>query len=473
MKGSKDVMVRRAHHDTADEGVILSPSKDHTLIEHFFFQRISASGFGLLRIAWAAAALWFFAREWNDIAFYYSDAGILPPELGGYVYRNDYRFSLLSFIGTPGPVFGLYLLMLVSLTLAMIGKWTRFTTVLSVILLFSFHERNLLPLGGGDTVLRNIGFLLAVAPEIRAFSIDRLRQQWKQWSTNRTLLPPLTMSIWPYRLLLWQLILIYVTSGWDKVTGTMWLNGTAVASAFHHMHFARYPLWIMDLASIPSPVFGYFTLVFEFAWLGLLLPRRIVGKILQPHALRRALIVCGILFHGGIFVFMDVGSFSLAIMAAYLGLLRDDDFVDLRCILNKRFTRSPETKNEKRGNGETGIAVLYDGICRLCRRSMFGLLMMDHLHRLQPVDFRDAALRKKVDPKLTLEDLDRAMHIKLPDGSTKQGFYAFRTMCRHLPALWIVAPLFYIPGVPFIGERVYTKIAEGRERCAEGVCRHQ
>ena len=62
---------------------------------------------------------------------------------------------------------------------------------------------------GGDTMLRTIGFLLMIAPEVRAFSLSRLREQWHHWKRKGSegmLQSPLTMSIWPYRLLLWQLI---------------------------------------------------------------------------------------------------------------------------------------------------------------------------------------------------------------------------------------------------------------------------
>src|SRR5439155_1192550 len=116
------------------------------------------------------------------------------------------------------------------------------TTVMSIVLLFSFHERNPLLLGGGDTVIRVVGFILAIAPSVSAFSLDRLRQRSRHPSRSQSD-GNQKMPIWPVRLLTWQLIVIY-----------------------------------------------------------------------------------GISFQASICVLMDVGTFSIAMIASYAGLLIDDDF---------------------------------------------------------------------------------------------------------------------------------------------------
>lgn len=442
-------------------------------IDRFFFRRISASGFGLMRIAWAATAFAFLLLQWSDVGFFYGARGIVPPELFSSSFRSDFRFTVFDYIQEPPAVFAVYLFTLAALLSMMIGWKTRLSTIVAALLLFSFHERNLLPLGGGDTVLRNWGFLLMIAPQISAFSLDRAKKQWRSWEESRTLLPPLTTPVWPWRLLLWQFIVIYIASGIDKSTGSMWWDGTAVASAIHHGHFARWPMGVMDVVAAASPVISYATLVFEFGWILMLIPRWLVPELPQfvrPHAVRRALLLGGVLFHGGIFVLMDVGSFSVAMLAGYLGLLLDEDFIDLRGWLNRK---SPLKKSQ--------IVVLYDAACRLCRRSMFVMLLLDHLHRLKPVNFRDSKLRKEIAPDLALKELDRSMHIKMTNQKTSKpanqqtvsGFDAFRTLAWHLPPLWPLAPLLSIPGVPALGRKVYERIATNRNRCADGYCVHE
>lgn len=431
-------------------------------IDGFFFRKISASGFGLMRISWGFVVFTAMLMAWPDVIRYYTDSGIMPGDLGHLVFRSDYRFTLLDIITDNQAVILLYFTLLYAAFCTMIGVWPRLMTIVTVVLLTSFHERNLQPLGGGDTVLRNIGYLLMIAPELRAFSVERLSAQWKNWKESRSLLSPLRMSMWPYRLLLWQLLIIYITSGIDKLTGTMWLDGTAVAATLHHTHFTRLPKEWMDVFSVVTPFIGVFFILYEFTWAFLLIPKplaRILPAAIRRHSLKRWLILCGVTLHGGIAIMMEVGSFSFAMMTLYLGLLLDEDWTTFRTFLNRRW----------RGD----IAVLYDGICRLCRRSMFTLQILDPLRRLKPVDFRNPAERSATAPELKLEDLDRALHIKLQDGSTRQGFFAFRTLCWHLPVLWPLVPLLYIPGVAPVGELIYSQIAARRDKCADGVCKHR
>lgn len=433
-------------------------------IDRFFFRRISASGFGLMRIAWAATAFLFLLFQWNDVGFFYSNAGIIPPELSTSSFRNDFRFTVFNYVTDPAAVFVVYLCTLLVLLSTIVGWKTRITTILSALLLFSFHERNLLPLGGGDTVLRNFGFLLMIAPQISAFSLDRARKQWQQWEDSKTLLSPMTMSIWPWRLLLWQFLVIYIFSALDKASGNMWWQGTAVASALHHPHFARWPMPVMDVISILSPLLSYATLVFEFGWLLMLIPRPLAAalpQIAKPHAVRRALLLGGVLFHGSIFVLMDVGSFSVAMLSGYFGLLIDEDFIDLRNWINSKYA-----------NRKSEIVVLYDAACRLCRRSMFVMLLLDNLHRVKAINFRDGTLRRQHAPEIPIKDLDRSMHIKIRSENFS-GFDAFRKLAWHLPLLWPFIPILYIPGIPKVGRVIYARIAANRKRCSDGFCVHE
>lgn len=412
-----------------------------------------------MRIAWAATVLAFVLGGAPDVIRYYSEVGILPADLGHLVFRSEYRFTLLAYVTTPGAVVTLWSIFVVSLFCMMLGIWPRFMTITSVVLLFSFHERNLQPLGGGDTVLRVVGFLLMIAPEISAFSIKRLEEQWAAWQKTGKLLAPLRTHIWPYRLLLWQLMIIYLTSAWDKTQGTMWGDGTVIGVVFHHTHFARWPKAFMDSMIWISPFGCVFTTVWESAWALLLIPKAAWNwrpQWMHRFSLKRWILCGGLLFHWGIFFFMDVGSFPFAMTVCYIGLLLDDDFAMFSRALNKHWKGK--------------ISVLYDGRCHLCQRSIFAVQLLDHLHRIRIVNFRDDTQKKKYAKDLSEENLDKAMHIILPNGQTYKGFDAFRKLTWHVPALRIFTPLLWIPGVAPVGRLIYAWIAENREKCSEGSC---
>lgn len=210
----------------------------------------------------------------------------------------------------------------------------------------------------------------------------------------------------------------------------------------------------------------YIALFWQAAWLLLLVPEWFTALLpsqLSRIPLRRILLIGGIFFHGGILLFMDAGIFSLAMWTAYLGLLRDDDIAWMKKLM-KKIT-----------NHQSPITVLYDGHCGLCLRSLFMLQMFDWLKRLRYVDFRNASARIAIAPNLTEEELDKAMHTIQPATSnqqpkTRKGFDAFRHMTWSLPVLWIAAPFLYLPGIPFIGRRVYAHIAANRKKCDHESC---
>jgi len=297
-------------------------------LQAFFFARQTARGFGLMRISWAVVACAYFLMQWQDVNFFYGNSGFMSPDVATHLMRTNLHFTILNIFTSPAAVFTVYLIMIISLVAAALDVCPRISVILSTLLLFSFDERDTMILGGGDTLLRNIGFILMLSPGIDAFSLKRFSLQRKYFMKTRALLAPVTMSVWPYRLLLWQMIVLYVTSFWYKLLGTMWVSGTAIEAVLHHPFFSRFPPSVINHLMPLAPITDWASLIWEGLWIFLLVPRWLTD-LLPPQLpripLRRILMFCGILFHGAIFVLMDAGSFSLVMLTAYLGLIRDDD----------------------------------------------------------------------------------------------------------------------------------------------------
>jgi predicted DCC family thiol-disulfide oxidoreductase YuxK len=66
------------------------------------------------------------------------------------------------------------------------------------------------------------------------------------------------------------------------------------------------------------------------------------------------------------------------------------------------------------------------------------------------------------------------MRVVTPDRKRAYaGFKAFRWMSWRMPLTWPLAPWLYLPGVPWLGHRVYLWIARNRFKlvpCKDGVC---
>lgn len=122
----------------------------------------------------------------------------------------------------------------------------------------------------------------------------------------------------------------------------------------------------------------------------------------------------------------------------------------------------------------TRAVVLFDGQCAFCRKSVEILQRLDWRGRLRFQDARDRTGWPPTLVPLREDRLMEEMHLVPPRGDrVYHGFGAFRWMAWRLPLLWLVAPLLYLPGVPYLGQRLYLWIARRRYRlvpCHDGVC---
>jgi predicted DCC family thiol-disulfide oxidoreductase YuxK len=110
------------------------------------------------------------------------------------------------------------------------------------------------------------------------------------------------------------------------------------------------------------------------------------------------------------------------------------------------------------------LDVVYDGLCRLCIRS---LRVVRALDRRAVLVFHDSNEREPVldrFPQLRDADLDDAMYAVDADGRVYRGFYAFRRVFRALPLGWWALPLFQLASVGGVGERAYDFVASRRGR---------
>jgi predicted DCC family thiol-disulfide oxidoreductase YuxK len=118
--------------------------------------------------------------------------------------------------------------------------------------------------------------------------------------------------------------------------------------------------------------------------------------------------------------------------------------------------------------------VLFDGDCPFCQRSVAMLKKLDWLGRLAFQNCRDESHWPPSERPLVMSRLLEEMHVVTPDRRrTYAGYAAFRWIAWRLPLTWSVAPFLYIPGVPWLGNRVYLWVAKRRMNlvpCTDGAC---
>ncbi len=421
-------------------------------IRLFWFRPISAAGFGMMRVAFAATTFLTMIIQAPNVQRYYGPSGILPHSMISSVMRHEWRFSLLD-NANASMVNVLFISLLITLVLVMLGIGGRLVLGLCLILLYSFHEYGSFLLDGGDTLTRVIGFLLLLAPSYRTCTLPNLLKRLQSVSeTGKDQHIALrTMPIWPYRLLLWQMVCIYTFATYSKLTGPTWRSGSAIAIAIHHGHFQQVPTRVADWMSHFSPMLGYLTIMLQGSWaLIIILPiLSWFGFAYRGNRnLKRFLLLSGVILHTGILLMMNVGTFTYAVYTAYLGLLLDNDFKAIRSFINHGMRRP--------------LIVLYDGRCGFCKKTIFLIHIMDWLHRIQFENLHDQKVRERYAPHVEVATLNEAIHTVDQKDGIKKGFFAVRTVCMELPMFWPVVYLLFIPGIPAIGTRVYGYIAAHR-----------
>jgi predicted DCC family thiol-disulfide oxidoreductase YuxK len=118
--------------------------------------------------------------------------------------------------------------------------------------------------------------------------------------------------------------------------------------------------------------------------------------------------------------------------------------------------------------------VLFDGDCPLCQRSVAILKRLDWLQKLEFQSARDVEHLPPAEVPLDPERLLEEMHLLTPDRRRAYaGYDAFRWIAWRLPLTAPFAWMMSIPGVPWLGNKIYLKIAKNRMNlvpCKDGVC---
>jgi hypothetical protein len=272
-----------------------------SLWDRFFFEPQSTSPAALVRIAWGAiSALWALTLL-PDVDPFLTDGALryerrLPPG----------SWSPLNWTSWDGDALAVCLALLVASLATMVGYRTRLSAVAAALCMITLQRGNSTIFNSGDLVLRQIGIVVALAPAGLVLSLDARRAR------RRGAWPPPWRAPWALRLLQLELAIGYALSGWAKVRGATWHEGTALGLALRIEDLRRFgpPEWLFE-QSILLNALTWFTLLFEVGFLLAVWNRR-----LRPWVLG-----IGVAFHLGIDIFLDIGFFSVAMWTAYLAFI--------------------------------------------------------------------------------------------------------------------------------------------------------
>jgi len=402
-----------------------------------WFQNSPTAPLEIARIGIGVAMLIHYGLASPYLFDFWGDTGWMARELILTEERDRWTQSVFFYFNAPWQWVAFHILFLICCAAFAAGWRTSWVKWIVLIGQISYDYRNPMLPYGVDKILACLLLLLCLAPIGRAMSLDRVR------AVRAAKLKDLTATLPPYaspwtgactRLMQVQMAVLFFYSGVGKIAGEDWWNGDAVWIVFTtHEHYSKFILdvlashyWIVNLAT-------YGTILIEIAF-----PFLIWQRATRPY-----LLVAALFLHAQFAVLMGLIYFSFVMAMGHMSFVRPEWLARLGAWWKRR----------------TGpMEMIYDGRCGFCVRSMAGFLAYDGLGQIAVRDFRT-----NPSPVVSDAQMEKALHLVLPDGRALPGFEAYRYVVLRVPGLWWMIPFFYVPVISrLVGRPVYNWIAANR-----------
>jgi predicted DCC family thiol-disulfide oxidoreductase YuxK len=126
------------------------------------------------------------------------------------------------------------------------------------------------------------------------------------------------------------------------------------------------------------------------------------------------------------------------------------------------------------------VTAVFDGQCVICQSTRRVVRALDWRNRVAFIDLHQADAVARRFPWLDHADAMGQIHVIDTRGAVYAGFEGTRRMLRELPLGYPLWLLLHLPGMRWLGERVYRFIARrryainrlvGRPICEDDACR--
>lgn len=324
---------------------------------------------------------------------------------------------------------------------AMLGLFTRVSALLTAI--FGLYVLGLPNFFGAVSHYHHLiwfSLILTVSPCADVLSCDAIRAAFKRADQGIIEAPgPSVTYALPLRWIWLLLGLVYFFPGfwkvwdggidWVRSDNLKWLMYNSLQKCEGWLPFFR-----IDLHPRLLKFSALWTILFEVSFLFLILFRR--WRVLAAFG--------GLVFHNMTNAFMRILFIELQVM--YIGFV---PWQELLGRLGRRFF--PEDMH-----------VLYDGNCKLCKRTVAGFKVLDLFDRITYINALDSeqVAAHSLDWLDTQETLKNMHTVK--GALVWKGFYAYRALCARMPLFWPALPFLYLWPVPWFGKKVYRKVADAR-----------
>jgi hypothetical protein len=267
----------------------------------FWFAPRDLLNIACMRVVLAGTMLHlYFLRSWN--LDYYTDNGMMPRSLALPSVEELYRPLWGWFFWPDSWVPWMHSGYVVLLLLLFLGIGGRVVALAAWALHMGFLYRNYGALFGADVIAGLMLFYVALTDSCARLSVLNLIRK------NR---PVRAQSDWltsaVIRIIQFQICIIYTYTGFEKLKGSTWWDGTALWSVLVNPQMVNLDFSFLRHVPLVIAAGSFSAMLFEIYF---------AAAMLNPK-LRRPWLIAGVLFHLSIGFLMGLMHFSLAMMSTY------------------------------------------------------------------------------------------------------------------------------------------------------------
>lgn len=301
----------------------------------FWFSKRDLMVLGLIRVLVGLIVLYTHSVWTLELSAFLGEDGMLPIQYRELLFGNQFAWSHLDWFGSSSSVLmAVHLAGLVVVALFTVGFKTRWTSVLTALLVISYANRGMGSLFGLDQISGFLCLYLAVGNSGGAFSWDAWAKRKKDVSSNivdgagqGSRVDADVRTNIATRLIQIHMCVVYGFAAIGKLQGESWFSGEAIWLAMASYEYQTIDMtWLAGHMSMVA-VLTLFALVWELCYPALVWP-----KLTRPVVLAISIPV-----HLGIGLCMGMLTFGLIMIVGNLAFV-EPSF--LRGIFKRRIEAS-------------------------------------------------------------------------------------------------------------------------------------
>lgn len=269
--------------------------------DQFWFQSGNLKSLGLMRLIICGNLFYMYLIRHIYNLDFFNESSFVSREMAVSVIPQFYRPNFVWFFWPDSMTSMIHAIFVFLIFLTFLGLSIRPLMLLTWILHLGFIQRNYAVLFGADLISCLFFFYLSWTPCCETFSLKRFI-----FKNIPTLKMDLLGSVF-FRMAQIHLSVIYAYTGFEKLKGMTWWDGTALWSVFANPQMVIFDMTWTRAFPIFIAVISFFTIFWEIYWPAAILSQKT----------RFLWLGLGVLFHCGIGFLMALWNFAIVMMAVY------------------------------------------------------------------------------------------------------------------------------------------------------------